>query len=139
MVVQVRKGHEEQLQGPAALGTDDGYKRLQLGLGKGQSKAMGQLNQRADLFQCYRAAGVHKAIVTNLHEPCWQHMLEKATDELQHLQSESPPTVATGFAIAERNSPILDRDDAVIGYGHPKDIGRRNLARKIFDSAFTGK
>ena len=44
-------------------------------------------------------------------------MLEKATDELQHLQSKSPPTVAAGFAIAESNGAILDRDDAVIGYG----------------------
>jgi len=48
-------------------------------------------------------------------------------------------TVATGFAIAESNNPVLDGNDAVIGYGHPKDIGRRNLAWKIFDSAFTGR
>jgi len=108
MVIQVRKRHKEQLQGPAALGTDHGCKRLQLGLGKGQIKAMGQLNQRADLFQCYRAAGVHETIAANLHEPRGQHMLEKATDELQHLQSKSPPTVAAGFAIAESNGAILD-------------------------------
>ena len=139
MVVQVRQRPKEELQGPAALGTDQRRQGLYLRPGHGQIKAIGQLNQRTDLFQCYGTASVHKAIITNFHKPCWQHMLEKATDELHHLQSKSAPLVAAGFPVAEGNGAILNRNDAVVGYGHAKDIGSRNLPRKIFDSAFTGK
>ena len=119
--------------GPAALGTDHGRQGLYLRPGHGQIKAMSQLNQRADLFQCYRTAGVHEAIVTNLHKPRGQHMLEKATDELHHRESKSPPAVAAGFPVAEGDGSILHRNDAVVGYGHPKDI-----RGKVLEACFAG-
>ena len=41
--------------------------------------------------------------------------------------SKSSPTVAAGFPVAESNGAILDRNDAVVGYGHSKDIRSKIL------------
>jgi hypothetical protein len=61
--------------------------------------------------------------VAYLHESLREDMLEESPHELHDIQGHDPPSVATGFLVAEPDLSILDLDDAAVGNGHLEDIG----------------
>jgi len=61
--------------------------------------------------------------VPDLHEAWGQHMLKKAPDELDDIESDFSTAIAAFLAIGEGDVSIFVNDYSGIGDGDPEDIG----------------
>jgi hypothetical protein len=80
-------------------------------------------NQESKPHKGYIAGAVHEAVVPDLHEPAWQHMLEDAPEKLKGTEGDISGAIAPGFARGKGDLPPLDGHNAAVGNGHPKDVG----------------
>lgn len=61
--------------------------------------------------------------MTNANQPSWQHMQEKAAQELIGSDGHRPLLVAPGVVLpSERDFAILEPDQPVIGDGNPMGV-----------------
>ena len=58
-------------------------------------------------------------------------MLQEAPHELHDVKAGNAHAAAAGFAVFEENPPVFKLDDAVVGNGHPENIGGQILETAI--------
>ena len=83
------------------------------------------MNQRDEFTQFLdgeSAVGIEKAIVSYLHKPPGQYMLQEPSDKLHGLQCHGLPCVSLTVFIGKCNGIIFNARNAVIGNSHTKDI-----------------
>ena len=66
----------------------------------------------------------------HLLQAAWQHMLEKAADELHGIEGHPPPAVRAAPAVGERDLVVVAGHDAVIADADAKHVGRQILQRR---------
>jgi hypothetical protein len=84
--------------------------------------------------RCASAIG-EEAEVTNTHEAAWQHMKEKAPQELIDGQDHQPLLIAmSGVAPAECDVAVFESHESVVGDGHAVGVGTE-IAQCVFGAA----
>lgn len=88
-------------------------------------------NQEPQPNKGHFASTVLEAVMSDFHEPGWQHMLEEAPEKLDDIESGLSGAVTPGFAIRECYLPPFGDNNAAIGDGHPKDVRGKILERGL--------
>jgi len=76
----------------------------------------------SDLGKTRATAGGEEAVEADLVEARGEHMLEKATHELQGRECHGLPASLLGVLVAEGYGVVVDGKDAVVGDGNPVDV-----------------
>ena len=76
-----------------------------------------------DLFNGSSATGVHKAVMTDLHEAIRENMLQEPANKFDNLQGHSSGSPASFFKISEGHFSVFDLYDPAISNSHLEDIG----------------
>jgi hypothetical protein len=77
-------------------------------------KTHGQFYDDFHLFQRERGRGMEKPVIANLHEPGWEHMLEKPANKFHDIESHSAPPGTVGFLVPKGNLTIFNTNDAAV-------------------------
>ncbi len=68
-------------------------------------------------------SGAQQAIVTDLDEAWWEHMLEEAADELLGGDGATLELISGRLFVSESDRALLQRTDAVVADSDAKDVG----------------
>ena len=90
-------------------------------------ESISQLNQRPDVLKRDLARGVQETVISHLHEPRWQHVLEESAHKLHYVQDQHPPAIAPGLFVPNEDLTVLNFHDTAVGQGYPEDIGGKIL------------
>ncbi len=63
-------------------------------------EAVGQFDQRPDMFKRNPAGRTEEAVVPHFHESCRQDLLEKTPHELHDFKFQDTPAIAAGFLVS---------------------------------------
>ena len=58
-------------------------------------------------------------------------MLKKPAEKFHGIKFHGTPTVTSGFFVPDKHIPSLNFDNAMVGDGHLKNVGR-----EVFDTCF---
>ena len=67
-------------------------------------------------------SGAEQAIVTDLDEAWWEHVLEEATDELLGGDGATLELISGRLFVRESDLAIMEVAEAVVAEGHAKDV-----------------
>ena len=101
--------------------------RFDLRLWRGHGKSTGALDFGAHFLNGHVTGWTQKPVVTHLHKPTGQHMLQEAADEFHCPQDHGALAVAFLLLVMKEHLVILHLDDPAVGDGHSKDIGSEVL------------
>lgn len=85
--------------------------------------AGGGVQDRPDVIERCAAVRAQEAVVSACDETLWQHMLEKAADELFRGKSQAFPLSVRAVLAPECHVAVCELFNAVIGDGDPADRG----------------
>ena len=79
-------------------------------------------DEEAKAIKTNPAVAAHEAIMTNLHKTRWQHMLEKAPDELEDIEGDFSGPATSLFPVGKGDGGLVKGNDSGVGNRHAKDV-----------------
>lgn len=87
----------------------------------------GSVQKLPEVIEHFSAGRAQEAVVSDLDEPLWEHVLKESAEELCGRKSPARPLAGRAVLESERDRSIVERFDAVGGDGNPTEGGSEGL------------